>query len=67
MDLDLGALLGYRPAPVLFPSPALRLLKSGNPELVDRYVTKLLTYYESHDMIGRIDKLHDDFGRLKTP
>lgn len=65
MDLwDLGALLGYRPSTTIFPSPASCLLKSGNPDLVDKYTTSVCTYYEAHAMTSRIDQLYSEFENM---
>ena len=36
-----------------------RSLHTGNPELVEAYQQSMLTYYEQHQMVSRIDKLYD--------
>ena len=61
VDIDLHALLGYSLSPSAFPSPASRLLKAGNPELVATYVTKIKEYYDDHDMFTRIDRLYETY------
>ena len=60
-DLDLQALLGYTIPPSNFPSPAARLLKAGNPELVASYVASMSEYYANHKMSERIDRLYETF------
>jgi hypothetical protein len=64
VDIDLQVLLGYSPPHSLFPSPASRMLKAGNPELVSKFVTGVLAYYSSHDMVARIDHLYDTYESL---
>ena len=60
-DLNLQSLLGYSNTPSQFPSPVLRLLKSGNPELVAKYVEGVTSYYNTHNMCHRIDRLYDTY------
>ena len=64
VDLDLKSLLGYTTTPAQFPTPALRLLKAGNPELVAKYVESVNSYYLSHNMRPRIDRLYNTFSTL---
>ncbi len=39
-------------------------LRVGNPELVSRYHSKMMTYYESHNMVQRIQKLYDSYKQM---
>ncbi len=64
MDVDFQILLGYSPPLSIFPIPASRLLKAGNPELVNTDVERILDYYDSHEMFARIDRLFDTFKSL---
>ena len=63
-DLDLQILLGYKIPPSKFPSPAVRLLKAGNPELVANYVKNMSEYYALHNMSERIDRLYETFSTM---
>ena len=54
-DLRLDTFLG--PASKIAPI-ASRGVHTGNPELVERYNTKVLQYYEQHHMIRRINDLY---------
>ena len=40
-------------------SSAARSLHTGNPELVSRYNNSMMEYYEEHNMVARIDDLHE--------
>lgn len=64
VDLHIPSLLGSFDASQSIPPIATRLLKSGNPDLVERYVKSLHTYYTAHDMVARIDRLHDSHSTM---
>ena len=59
VDLSVSALLGSLDITQTIPPLATRLLKSGNPELVEEYVNSMKTYYTAHDMVSRIDQLYE--------
>ena len=59
VDLHIPTLLGSFDISQSIPPIATRLLKSGNPELVERNVERVHTYYNAHDMVARIDRLND--------
>ena len=40
---------------------ASRGVHTGNPELVDKFNAKMITYYEQHRMVERIDELHAQY------
>ena len=64
IDLDPGKILSYHPQDhTIQPHPG-RALKTGNPELVAAYHSKMLDYYENHKMVGRIRKLFAHHGKL---
>ena len=41
-----------------------RTLQVGNPELISRYHSKMMTYYESHNMVQRIQNLYDSYKQM---
>ena len=59
IDLDLHKLLAIQKQ-TLSASPASRLLKSGNPELVEMYNEAMRQYYEDHNMIERLATLKEN-------
>jgi hypothetical protein len=48
-------------------TPNARLLKSGNPELVEAYQTAMNDYYTEHSMVERLDKIHEKQATLSKP
>ncbi|KAI2501850.1 hypothetical protein MHU86_12615 [Fragilaria crotonensis] len=67
VDLDLHSLLGYTPQTFTIPRSDMRLLKAGNPELVEDYVTSMHKYYHDHDMTARINWLYDTHKTMTRP
>jgi hypothetical protein len=59
VDLDQLALLGHQPQANLMATAPSRILKSGNPELVELYQEAMHKYYQDHDMISRIEEIKD--------
>lgn len=59
VDFDSTALLHHNAHDNTLQNPALRLLKSGNPEIVAKYHERMLQYYENHNMVQRITHLHN--------
>ena len=64
IDLDVGKLLSFNPHDNTIQPQPVRMLKTGNPELVATYHTKVLEYYESHNMASRIRKLFANHSKL---
>ena len=60
VGIDQQALLGHLPSSNPLQSATSRILKSGNPELVELYQTVMHKYYKDHDMISRIADLQDN-------
>ena len=60
VDIDQQALLGHLPSTNPLQSATSRILKAGNPELVELYQTAIHKYYEDHDMISRIADLQEN-------
>ena len=58
-DVDLMMLLCHNANDATMQHPALRTLKSGNPEVVATYQACMLQYYDHHNMVQRINHLHD--------
>jgi hypothetical protein len=64
IDLDPGKILSFNPQDNnIQPHPG-RALKTGNPELVAKYHTTVLEYYERHKMVSRIRKLYAHHSKL---
>ena len=58
VDLDAYRLLAHHARDNAIQPPQARVLKTGNPEAVAIYTTKMKEYYDQHKMIKRIKKLH---------
>jgi hypothetical protein len=58
VDLDLQEIFGICPAQNPLPSAAQRHLRSGHPELTERYLAAMRNHYSNHKMKERIDKLY---------
>ena len=64
LDIDASAVLHYNPSDQTISSPLQRDLKTGNPELVARYVESMQVYYINHNMEERITRLHENTNKL---
>jgi hypothetical protein len=58
VDLDARQLLDHHANDNKIQPSAARMLKTGNPEAVATYHTKMKEYYEQHNMVRRIKRLH---------
>jgi hypothetical protein len=58
VDLDAHQLLAHHANDNSIQPPQARILKTGNPESVHVYLTKIKAYYEEHNMVKRILQLH---------
>ena len=58
VDLDAYMLLTHHARDNAIQTPQARVLKTGNPEAVAIYQTKMKEYYDQHNMFKRIKKLH---------
>ena len=59
VDLNLKTLFDLDLDSVELAAAALRSLRTGNPELVDKYIMGMKKYYEDHNMKARIDRLSE--------
>lgn len=64
VDLDTSLLLEYHPMDNAIQPPQCRALKTGNPEIVARYHQLMLDYYETHNMVNRMDKIFKHHSKL---
>ena len=64
VDVNMSELLSHNTMDNKIQPPQARTLKTGNPESVALYHTKNMEYYEQHNMINRIVKLHRKHSRL---
>lgn len=58
VDLDADQLLAHHANDNSIQPSQARTLKTGNPESVQVYLTKMKEYYNAHNMVKRILKLH---------
>jgi hypothetical protein len=58
VDLDIKELLHHHVKDNAIQPPQARTLKIGNPESVALYLSKMHEYYDRHNMIKRINRLH---------
>ena len=61
IDIDLSRYLSYDPNSNPHITPGARTLRTGNPELVSKYISEMLNYYECHSMATRIEELYNNF------
>ena len=64
VDLDLKKLFDLDLDSVQLGSSELRPLRTGNPELVAKYISEMKAYYALHNMKERIDLLHETHTEL---
>jgi hypothetical protein len=64
VDLDLKQLFDLDLDSVTIGNSELRPLRTGNPELVTKYVDGMKEYYKLHQMQERIDHLHETHSTL---
>jgi hypothetical protein len=64
VDLDAHMLLEHHAHDNAIQPPQARVLKTGNPEAVAAYREKMREYYDQHNMIKRIHKLHKRHHKL---
>ena len=64
VDLNLQAFVGSK-SPIA--TSAARGVHTGNPELVQKYNSHVLTYYEQHNMVKRIDDLYSNYKHMSKP
>jgi hypothetical protein len=57
VNLQIPALQGYLTVPPLSTNNN-RYLHTGNPALVDSYISNITKYYEEHRMLARLEDLH---------
>jgi hypothetical protein len=58
VDLDARQLLEHHANDNKIQPSAARMLKTGNPEVVATYHSKMKEYYQKHNMVRRIKRLH---------
>lgn len=66
IDLNLSELLGATSTEQVLVSVPRRWLRSGNPDSVALYTTKMKAYYRDHNMVERIDKLFNNHKDLPS-
>ena len=64
IDLDSTLLLAHHPQDNAIQPPLGRTLKTGNPEAVTMYLSKMDEYYIRHNMVQRIQKLYQHHHKL---
>jgi hypothetical protein len=64
VDLDLQQLFDLDLESVQLGRSELRSLRTGNPELVEKYIQEMKQYYNRHKMQERIDTLYDTHTKL---
>ena len=66
VDLDAHKLLAHHAQDNAIQPPQSRVLKTGNLEAVAKYTKNMKEYYEKHNMVKRITKLHKKHGTLSN-
>jgi hypothetical protein len=66
VDIDYVVLLQLDTVNQIMPI-AGRLLRSGNPEMHDKYIDKVTDYFEKHNMFERLDRIIKSGKRYSKP
>ena len=64
IDINQMQLLGHTPTETTTPYALSRILKTGNPVLVELYHEAMLKYYTNHNMVARIDDIADNAANM---